>query len=82
MTDQDILQALSEILGDLLNDESIVLKMDTRREDVPDWDSLAYVNFIAMAEMRFGVKFRVSEIESFNNVAAVVAGINAKRGAK
>ena len=82
MTDQDTLHALSQILGDLLDDESITLTMETRREDVPEWDSLAYVNFIAMIEIRFGVKFKVSEIESFANVAAIVAGINSKLAGK
>jgi acyl carrier protein len=82
MTDQDTLQALSQILGDLLDDESIALTMATKREDVPEWDSLAYVNFIAMVEIRFGVKFKVSEIESFANVAAIIAGVNSKLAGK
>lgn len=78
MTDNEILTELSRILGDLLGNETLALNMETRREDVPDWDSLAYVNFVAMAEIRFGVKFRVSEIESFRNVGAIVAGVRAK----
>jgi acyl carrier protein len=82
MTDHDTLLILSEILGDLLGDESLTLTPATRREDVPDWDSLTYVNFIAMVEMRFGIKFKVSEIESFGDVASVVTGINAKLASK
>lgn len=80
MTDEQLLEVLSEILGDLLGDDSLKLTMATRREDVPDWDSLMYVNFIAMVEMRFGIKFKVSEIESFQNIGAVAAGIRAKTG--
>ena len=37
--------------------------METRREDVPDWDSFNYVNFIVAVEMEFGVKFKVADIE-------------------
>lgn len=75
MTQQEILDRCSRILGDLLSDESIVLTMETRREDVPDWDSLNYVNFIVAAEIEFGVKFKVADVESFANVGEIVTRI-------
>jgi acyl carrier protein len=75
MTNEEILKEFSQILGDLLGDETISLSMDTTREDVADWDSLNYVNFIAMVEMRFGLKFRVSEIESFADIGSIVARV-------
>jgi len=34
MTDQDILNRLTQILRDLLSDDSIVLTIETRRDDV------------------------------------------------
>jgi acyl carrier protein len=72
MTDQDILTKLTRILRDLLLDNSIVLTMETQREEVPNWDSFNYINFIVAAEIEFGVKFRVADIESFENVGAIV----------
>jgi acyl carrier protein len=72
MTDEHILDACTRILRDLLSDDSIVLTMETRREDVPNWDSLAYVSFIVAVEMEFGVKFGVADIESFETVGALV----------
>jgi len=47
--------------------------MQTRREDVPNWDSFNYINFIVAVEIEFDVKFRVADIESFENVGAIVA---------
>jgi acyl carrier protein len=73
MTDQEILTAFTHILRDLLFDDSIALTMETRREDIPSWDSFNYINFIVAAEMKFGVKFKVADIESFANVGAIVA---------
>jgi acyl carrier protein len=58
-----------------LLDDSIALTMQTRREDVPNWDSLHYVNFIVAVEIELGVKFKVADIESFENVGAIVAQI-------
>jgi len=72
MTEQQILDAFTRILRDLLGDDSIVLGMATRREDVPGWDSFGYVSFIVAAEMELGVKFGVAEVESFENVGAIV----------
>jgi acyl carrier protein len=72
MTDQEILTKFTRILRDLLLDDSIALTMETRREDIPDWDSFNYVNFIVAVEMEFGVKFKVADIESFPNVGSIV----------
>ena len=72
MTQHEILRKLTGVLRDVLGDESIVLTMETRREDVPKWDSFAYVTFIVAAEMAFGVEFGVAEVESFENVGAIV----------
>jgi acyl carrier protein len=73
MTDQEILNAFTRILGDLLLDDSIALSMETRRQDVPNWDSFNYINFMVAVEIEFGVKFKVADIESFENVGAIVA---------
>ena len=73
MTDQEILSAFTRILRDLLLDNSILLSMETRRQDVPNWDSFNYINFMVAVEIEFGVKFKVADIESFENVGAIVA---------
>lgn len=72
MTEQEILTKLTRILRALLLDDSIVLAMETEREEVPNWDSFNYINFIVAAEIEFGVKFKVADIESFPNVGAIV----------
>ncbi|MGH8290692.1 MAG: acyl carrier protein [Steroidobacteraceae bacterium] len=72
MNDQQMLDIFSGILRDLLGEDSIVLRMDTRRADVRGWDSFNYVNFIVGVEMRLGVKFGVADIESFENVGEIV----------
>ena len=79
MDDKFILDGCDRILRDLLADDSIALTMDTRRADVPNWDSFAYVNFIVLVETEFGVKFRVAEVESFENVGAIVRRIQSMR---
>ena len=72
MTEPEILATFTRILRDLLADDSIGLTMDTTRDEVPNWDSLAYVSFIVAVEMEHKVKFGVAEVESFENVGAIV----------
>jgi len=72
MTVQEILAALTRILRDLLLDDSVMLTMETRREDIPNWDSFNYINFIVAVEQEFDLKFKIADIESFSNVGAIV----------
>jgi acyl carrier protein len=78
MTEQDILTTLSRILRDLLMDDSIVLTTNTRRTDVPNWDSFAYINFIVAVEGELGIRFNVAEVESFETVGDIVTGAAAR----
>jgi acyl carrier protein len=73
MTVQEILTAFTRILRDLLLDDSIALTMETRRNDIPNWDSFNYINFIVAVEIEFGVKFKIADIESFADVGAIVS---------
>ncbi len=77
MSTAETLETLTRILRDLLGDDSIVLGMGTTRDEVPGWDSFTYVSFIVAVEMEFGVKFGVAEVESFENVGAIVNRIEA-----
>jgi acyl carrier protein len=79
MTDQELLDAFTGILRVILSDETIVLTKDTRREDVPNWDSFNYINFIVAVEIEFGVKFKVADVESFENVGAIVEQMKTMR---
>jgi len=72
MTEPEILATFTRILRDLLADDQVQLTMDTTRNEVPNWDSMAYVSFIVAVEMEHGVKFGVAEVESFENVGAIV----------
>ena len=72
MSKTEILESFTQILRDLLFDDSIELSEDTIRADVPNWDSFAYVNFIVAVEMQYGIKFSVAEVESFSDVGEIV----------
>jgi acyl carrier protein len=78
VTDDAILAVFTRTLRDLLMDDSIELAPATRRSDVPNWDSFAYVNFIVAIEIELRIKFNVAEVESFETVGDIVAAAQAR----
>ncbi len=77
MTDQEILAAVTRIVRDLVGDDTVVLTPETVGADVPNWDSATYVNFIVAAEIEFGIKFPLAEIEEYRTFGDIVKGIKA-----
>lgn len=80
LSDAAILASLSSILGDLLG-EPVTLGMATTRPEVPRWDSFTYVTFIVAVEGEYGVRFPISDVESFQTVGDIVAAIRELKGA-
>ncbi|MCB1371711.1 MAG: acyl carrier protein [Rhodobacteraceae bacterium] len=75
MTDAEILETLTRILRDLLGEPGIVLTPATTRPEVPRWDSFSYVTFIVAVEVEYGIKFHLTDVESFETVGEIVAKI-------
>ena len=42
---------------------------------MPRWDSFAYVTFIVTAEVEYGIKFNLADVESFETVGDIVRQI-------
>lgn len=76
MTNEAVLDRFAHILRDLLDDETIVLTMQTVRHDVPNWDSFNYINFIVSVELEFAVQFRVADVENFQTVGDIVTQLH------
>ncbi|WP_322996998.1 acyl carrier protein [Castellaniella sp.] len=73
MNDKEILVTLNDIFRDVLDDDDINITENSSAADYEEWDSLANVNLIVAAEMRFGVRFRTSEVEGLRNVGELIA---------
>lgn len=80
MTRDETFAALTPVFRDVFDDESIVLHENMTAEDIADWDSQTHINLTLAAEMRFGVRFRTSELDSLKNVGDFVSLIQAKLG--
>jgi acyl carrier protein len=73
-----VLETITATIRDELDDDSIVLGLDTEAADVEGWDSLAHVRIMIAVEQRFGIHFSTNEITSLKNVGALVDLIQSK----
>jgi len=82
MTDADILNALTDIFRDIFDDDSVVITPASSAADFDAWDSLSNVNIMVATEMRFGVRFKTSEVEGLRNVGELIGLIQKQLAAK
>lgn len=78
MDDAELLAKLGELLGDVLDEDDIVLKPETTAQDVPGWDSLANVRFMLAVERAFKVRFAAAESARLRNIGELAALIRAR----
>lgn len=71
MTNQAILEKLSEIFTDVF-DEDITVTAQTTAADIEGWDSLTHITLISEVEDAFGIKFSMKQILGMQNVGEMV----------
>lgn len=64
----EIHDGLQRIAREVFDDDSLVLTDSTVPGDVPNWDSLAHVNFMYSVENEFGVQFSEDEFVGFEDI--------------
>jgi acyl carrier protein len=73
MSNEKMLSELSELIGDILDLDDLILTETTVADDVDGWDSLAHVRIVVAAEQKFGVRFSTSEITSLASVGELAS---------
>ena len=78
MDRKGILDKLTEIFRDVLDDEKIILSEETTSDDIEGWDSLNHINIIASVEIDFDVKFEMATYASMKRIADIIDYIEAQ----
>jgi len=78
MDNLKILEKFTEIFRDILDNDNIVLTMDTVAKDIEEWDSLTHIQLIVAIEKHFKIRFLSSEIRSWKNVGEMADSVSNK----
>jgi acyl carrier protein len=72
MTRDQVYVLLNDIFRDVLADDRVSVGDATTAADVPGWDSLAQIDVLAAAEVRFGIKIGAAEADCLACVGDLV----------
>jgi acyl carrier protein len=73
MTNDEVLNKVSSILGDILDIPDLKLAATTSADDVDGWDSVNHVKLIVAIEDAYKIKFATDEIAAPENVGQLIA---------
>jgi acyl carrier protein len=80
MEKEAITNKLKSVFQKVLEENDLTITREMTAQDVEKWDSLRHVQLISEVESVFGIKFKLREIMSMNNVGDLIDLIHAKRG--
>ncbi len=81
MANEAILETVRETMLDVFDLDDLQISDKTTAKDVADWDSLSHIRLVVAIEKHYKIRFTTAEIESFDNVGAMVRCIAAKTAA-
>ena len=83
MTEDKILEQLTEIFSEIFRRDDLVLLRTTTAKDVPGWDSFYQVEIALAIEEQMNIKLRTSEMNELKNVGELVKLVAGKlKGAR
>jgi len=76
----EIHRVVQGIFRDLFRSESLAIHAETSAKDIEGWDSLAHITLIVAIEKKFGIKFKLAELQEVRNVGDILALVKTKTG--
>ena len=62
--------------------DDVIVTPELSAADVEEWDSLLHVSLVLAIEQKFGIRFRVGEVEATQNVGDLAELIAKKEASK
>ena len=78
MTRNEIKAKVADLLGDITDQDGLVLTDDTVASDVDEWDSMNHVKLILALESELNIRFEADEVSAPESVGSLVDLIASK----
>jgi len=82
MERQKIIQTITDVFRDVLDAPQLVLNEGSTSSDVEGWDSLHHIQLVVSVEKAFKIRLSIQEIQQWESVGDMVAGIAARLDAR
>ena len=76
--DQKIFSEIQSIVCKVINDEKIIIKMESKASEIEGWDSLAHIRILVSIEKLYSIKFNLSEMQNVKDISEFVRLIKQK----
>ena len=77
MTREETWTRLRKVIGDVFEDENVVLEPTSTAADVEGWDSVSNIELLVALEKEFGIRFNTGEMASLDNIGQLMERIMA-----
>lgn len=75
-----MLEKVVDVLKKTLDlDEKTDISIQTKMEDIPEWDSFGQVSLLSELEKEFKIKFSFDEMIAINSVASILEILEKKK---
>ena len=78
MTREELLAAVTEILQDIFDDDTLEVTEATCSDDIEDWDSLEQINILVAIQNRFDIQFSLDDVSDLADVGDTIDLIEKK----
>ena len=79
MEKERVEEGILRCVSDALSISAKEISMDTKRDDIPEWDSLGHIMIFMALEEKFNIKFSTGEIEKLDSLRDIYNKIKEKR---
>ena len=78
MKNEEILNAVTTILKNTFDEQTLEVSRQTSAEDIDEWDSLSHIELISNIEKHYSIRFALGELQDLQNVGEMVDLIQSK----
>jgi acyl carrier protein len=78
MTNNEILQTITEIIREVLELPNLQVNNETSATDVDEWDSMTHIQIIAAIEGKYKIRFALGELQALKNAGDMIELIKKK----
>ena len=75
-----VLARVQDVFRAELDNDDLVIGLDTRQKDLKAWDSLAHIRLVSGIESEFDIQFSLGEIEQITSVRQFIELITQRAG--